>query len=374
MSGYMSKAFDRIGELIKAAGEQPDNEYEFAQSIIKVYLEEGCPEDCKDYYVMASAYSGKCLYNGWDGLGKDAEKAFEPLHNAYLGGNKGILEELGMCYFNGWGTPADENKAATIWKEGLDLGDKACALHYYVWQVDNDKADELTVQGLESLVNDHEDPNADACAVLYQYFSNEGDEDKAWEWREKGLDMGSELMQNMVDEEKEEEVGEDSWTASDNFDSSWAKAFFPEDEDDDDDEYEGHDDETEAAHPGYPDVGEKYVIIAATDDSFRIVQADASDWRSLPALIGADSCDDMRCEKFRKVSKALHLPGTLLGQLDKDGFRKSYLRRNWHASQWYDGMADLLGAMVICMEDGRYNPFSFSSREEAQKAIDALCK
>jgi|GEM_PF-5694585 len=369
----MSKAFDRIGDLIKAAGEKPDNEYKFAQEVIKVYLEEGCPEDCKDEYIMACAYSGKCHYNGWNGLEQDFEKAFKPLQDAYLGGSRDILEELGMCIFNGWGTAADETRAAEIWKEGLDLGDKACALHYYVWQVDNGKADESTVQGLEALVNDPEKPNADACAVLYQYFSDEGDEDKAWEWREKGLDMGSEVMQSIVDDEKEEEVGEDSWTASDNFDSSWAKAFFPEDEDDDD-EYEGHDDETEAAHPGYPDVGEKYVIIAATDDSFRIVQADASDWRSLPALIGADSCDDMRCEKFRKVSKALHLPGTLLGQLDKDGFRKSYLRRNWHASQWYDGMADLLGAMVICMEDNKYNPFSFSSREEAQKVIDALCK
>lgn len=354
--------------LVDKINEQPGNEIELAKQMLDIYKEAGKPEDCKELYAMAEAYIGQCYYYGW-GVEKDLEKAFGPLLKGYLGGNRAILEELGMCYFNGWGTNKDEVMATFVWKEGMDGGDKYCALHYYVWQVESYKADESTVAGLEALVNDPDEPNADACAVLYEYYSNEGNEDKAWEWRDKGLEMGSEIMQNMVDDEKEQEVGEDDWTRP-------AANFFPEDEDDDDDddEFDGYDDETEASHPGYPEVGEKYVIIAAVDDSFRIVQADASDWRSLPALIGAERCDDMRCEKFRKVSKELHLPGTLLGQLDKDAFRKSYLKPNWHASQWYDGYADLMGAMVICMEDSKYNPFSFSSKEEAQKAIDGLCK
>lgn len=360
----MSDTYNRMQALVDKINEQPGNEIELAKQMLDIYKEAGKPEDCKELYAMAEAYIGQCYYYGWD-VEKDLEKSFGPLLKGYLGGNRAILEELGMCYFNGWGTNKDEVMATFVWKEGMDDGDKDCALHYYVWQVENYKADENTVAGLEALVNDPKEPNADACAVLYEYYSNEGDEDKAWEWREKGLEMGSEIMQDMVDEEKEQEVGEDDWTRP-------AANFFPEDEDDD--EYDGYDDETEASHPGYPEVGEKYVIIAAVDDSFRIVQADASDWRSLPALIGAERCDDMRCEKFRKVSKELHLPGTLLGQLDKDSFRKSYLKPNWHASQWYDGYADLMGAMVICMEDSKYNPFSFSSKEEAQKAIDGLCK
>lgn len=59
--------------------------------------------------------------------------------------------------------------------------------------------------------------------------------------------------------------------------------------------------------------------------------------------------------------------------LDQDDFRKRYLKPDWHASQWYDGTADLAGAMVICLEDARYNPFSFPSKEQTQKVIDALC-
>lgn len=364
----MSETYNKMQALVDKINEQPGNEIELAKQMLDIYKEAGKPEDCKELYAMAEAYIGQCYYYGC-GVEKDLEKSFGPLLKGYLGGNRAILEELGMCYFNGWGTNKDEVMATFVWKEGMDGGDKYCALHYYVWQVESYKADESTVAGLEALVNDPDEPNADACAVLYEYYSNEGNEDKAWEWRDKGLEMGSEIMQNMVDDEKEQEVGEDDWSRP-------AANFFPEDEDDDDDdeEFDGYDDETEASHPGYPEVGEKYVIIAAVDDSFRIVQADASDWRSLPALIGAERCDDMRCEKFRKVSKELHLPGTLLGQLDKDAFRKSYLKPNWHASQWYDGYADLMGAMVICMEDSQYNPFSFSSKEEAQKAIDGLCK
>ena len=362
----MSKGYDRIRAVLDAAGEHPENETQVMMEVIEIYHQEGDPEDCKEQFAIASGYVGMAYYYGWN-VDKDLDKAFKPLLLGYLAGNRDILEELGMCYFNGWGTPQDDNMACLMWRTGMELGNKYCTLHYYVWEVENDRADEKTAAGLEALVNDPEDPQVEACAVLYEYYSREGDEDKAWEWREKGLELGSEIMQGIVEDEKEEEVGEDNWTRSD-------AVFFPQDEEDDDDEYEGYDDETEASHPGYPEVGEKYVIIAAVDDSFRIVQADAAKWDSLPALIGAERCDDMRCEKFRQVSKSLNLPGTLLGQLDRDAFRKSYLKPNWHASQWYDGMADLMGAMVICLEDKNYNPFSFSSKEEAQKVIDSLCR
>jgi hypothetical protein len=236
-------------------------------------------------------------------------------------------------------------------------------------KVENDEVTPEVLQKLEDLTKgDDEHCYPDAAAVLYSYYYNEGDEEQSEKWRQIALDLDSDLIQSLIADEQEEEIEEDDWHPHTDM-----SMFFASDEDEDDDEYEGHDDETEAVS-GYPEVGEKYVIIAAVDDSFRIVQADAADWRSLPALIGANSCDDMRCQKFREVSARLGLPGTLLGQLDKDAFRKSYLKPNWHASQWYDGMADLMGAMVICMEDSKYNPFSFTSKEQAQSVIDALCK
>ena len=346
----MSKALDIIGKILDEYDPEKQTEYQLVQKIIETYLNNGQPEDCRDQYAFALAYSGQAWFWGWDQLEQDQRKAFPLLLSAYELGNTSALEELGLCYSNGFSTPdgsPEKDKAMEVWKKGMEDGDNRCTFRWCVEKVDNDEADASILSKLEAVATDQENPVPDACAVLYYHYSNEGDEDKAWEWREKGLEMGSEFMQQLIDDEKEEEVEED--------------------------EYEGHDDETEAAHPGYPDVGEKYVIIAATDDSFRIVQADASDWRSLPALIGADSCDDMRCEKFRKVSKALGLPGTLLGRLDRDGFRKYYLKPNWHASQWYDGNADLVGAMIICQEDTKYNPFSFSSKEEAQRVIDGLC-
>lgn len=357
----MSKGYDRIQAILEAAGEHPENEYKVMREIMDVYEEEGRPEDCKEQYGLAAGYVGQCFYYGWD-VEKDLDKSFKPLFQAYLAGNKNILEELGMCHFNGWGTLQDEIMAVVMWREGMVHGDKACALHHYVWEVENDRADEKTVAGLEALVNDPEDPNADAAAVLYQYYKNNGDEDNAAIWREKGLEMGSEIMKDIVamEEEEEEEKEKESRPSTD------MSIFFQSDEDDDDD------DEAEAPHPGYPEAGEKYVVVADIKDGFRIVQADASDWGCLPAIIGADGCDDMRCEKFRHVSKTLGLPGTLLGKLDRDAFRKPRLKPNWHASQWYDGNADLHGDMIICMEDEKYNPFSFSSKEEAERVIDGL--
>jgi len=370
-----SEAYQLIQELIDNFDSEKETDLELCKKIQKIYQDNGQPEDCREQYAMALAYTGKAWLYGWDGLTENGTMAFIALQNAYDMGDTTILEELGLCYYNGYANPdgsPEQEKALSIWKEGQELGNKDCIFHICVDKVDNDEVDQETIEQLEALSEDY--PNA--CALLYYYYDQEGDEDKAWEWREKAIEMESPLMQQWLEEEKEEEVGEDNWTAPETR-STDMSIFFggseDDDDDDDDDEFDGYDDETEAAHPGYPEVGEKYVVIAATDDSFRIVQADAADWRSLPALIGAERCDDMRCQKFREVSKRLGLPGTLLGQLDKDAFRKPHLKLNYHASQWYDGSADLAGAMVICMEDGSYNPFSFTSKEQAQSVIDALC-
>ena len=248
---------------------------------------------------------------------------------------------------------SERNANMKLWKEGMDAGDTKCALFYCTQLVDEDAATEETIKCLESLVDDPDNPQIDACAVLYNYYWYNGEEDKAWEWRDKGVELGSPLMEQIIYDEAEEEIGEDDWTES------------PEKE------FQVYDDETEAENPGA--VQEKCVIIADVDNNFRIVNADASDWESLPALIDTDRTDDMRCEKFREVSRKLGLPGCLVGMLDKKAFMKPDLELNWHASQWYDGHADLAGDMIICMEDSSYSPFSFSSKEQAHKVIDALC-
>lgn len=77
-----------------------------------------------------------------------------------------------------------------------------------------------TVTELETIAGE----NADACALLWAYYWWEGEEDTAWEWRDKALDLGSELMQAIAEDEMEEEIGEDDWEQ----------------------EFEAYDDETEA--------------------------------------------------------------------------------------------------------------------------------
>ena len=375
----MSKALEKIEKYIEE-NPNPENQFQFMKTVWQMATENGkVVEDCREKVGLALGYMGQCYLYGWDDVKENGAMAWVNLIGAYNNGNRFILEDLGLCYYKGYGSPdgkPDVPMAMQFWKEGMDEGDNQCALRYCTEKVDNDEADEETISKLEEIASLPEDPVADAAALLYLYYSNEGDEDKAWEWREKAIDMESELMDSLLEDEKEEEVGEDDWTKPDTRGTDMSIFFgdSEDDDDDDDDEFDGYDDETEAAGAAWnPEIGDKYVIVALTNDSFRILQADASDWRSLPALIGAERCDDMRCQKFRDVSARLHLPGTLLGQLDKDAFRKPKLKLNYHASQWYDGMADLAGNMIICMEDSKYNPFSFTSKEEAQKVIDSLC-
>ena len=348
-SKYLKEALDRYKKL-----KEPDEEQQY-------------------YGGVAHFYMGEIYYRGLTGK-KLPQLAAAHYVSAFVGCKYEPAREMaGLVYYQNY-FPVGEgqngrDKGMELWEEGMNNGDGACTLHWCVDKVEKDEVTPEVLQKLEGLT-EGEDIYPNAAAVLYHYYSTEGDEEQAEKWREKAIDLDSDLMQSFIEDEMEEEVGEDDWHPHTDM-----SMFFPPDEDEDD-EYEAHDDETEAAGTvsGYPEVGEKYVIIAAVDDSFRIVQADAADWRSLPPLIGAERCDDMRCQKFRDVSRQLGLPGTLLGQLDKDAFRKSYLKPNWHASQWYDGMADLMGAMVICLEDNKYNPFSFTSKEQAQSVIDALCQ
>lgn len=318
----------------------------------KWYEEAGKPEDATIYVGYAKYLIGKNIYYNLDDKATVEENvrrqfAFVYLLEAYKMDNLNCLSMLGDCYYCGYcsvdGTP-DYDKAIEIWQKGMDDGDQLCTLFLCNYMIENDKATPETIEALEKLVNDEENPCADACALLYNYYSWNGNEEKAEEWKERGLEMGSSIMQGIVDDEKEEEVGEDSWTAPE---TDTVKRVIEVDTD-------------------------KCVIVVDTDGDFSIRHADASDWDSLPALIDADRTDNLRCNKFREVSKALGLKGTLLGLLDRDAFRKPDLEPNWHASQWYDGMADLYGDMIICMEDSGYKPMSFADEAEAQRVVDAL--
>lgn len=319
--------------------------FEWFTKACELFYKAGSPEEDKGLIAYAKYLMGTIRYFNYEGKEepmKSLDRQMGALHliGAYEMGNTECRELLGLCYYNGDTNPhgmPEYNNAFKVWKEGMEDGDQVCAMRFCISQVEQNQADETTVAILEGLVNDPDNPCADACAVLYQYYSIEDNDDMAVKWMERGLEMDSALMRTMLDDEREQEVGEDSYTAQDPLTAPC-------------------------------------VIVVDTNGDFRVEQADASDWDSLPELIGADRTDNMRCTKFREVSAALGLNGTLLGLLDRDAFRKSDLEPNWHASQWYDGMADLYGDMIICLEDSGYNPFSFSGEAEAQRVIEALTR
>lgn len=319
-----------LGGIATDAGDYPAAKEWWGKTIS--WYSKDKPEEAQYYASFAHAQRGKLLFYNHEGLDPVPDfyrpMAYGDFCSAREMGNTDCLEELGVCYYeDGWmpGCAANPQKALEIWKEGMDKGDQRCALRYCAHYIDIDDVDEKIIDILNDLIEDEKNPCADACALLYQYFHDNGEEELAESYKKEGLEMGSELLKGMLGDE---EVAD----------------------------------------------GTPCVIVVDTDGVFRIVNADASDWESLPAIIDAERTDNMRCEKFRNVSRALGLKGTLLGLLDRDAFRKPDLELNWHASQWYDGMADLAGDMIVCMEDSRYNPISFASEEEAQRVIDALRK
>ena len=114
---------------------------------------------------------------------------------------------------------------------------------------------------LERMAMDVENPVSDACALLWAYYWWEEDEDTAWEWWDRGLDMESPLMEAINLDNMEQEVGEDDWQGTEMPDqvghdggtngregemNGHEGTEDDEEEDDWDGEFQAYDDETEA--------------------------------------------------------------------------------------------------------------------------------
>lgn len=270
--------------------------------------------------------------------------AYHFLKSVYDAGDKRACEYLGLLYYDGVGEPfitnQDIDKALMIWEEGAKAGYDQCALQKCLAEVDNNRVNETTIATLESLVAQDE-PIVNACDVLSYHYYLIDDMPKAILWRKKGREMGAQLL-----------------NIAGNMDYDL----------DNDSALEDNSTEESANDVG----GDNCVIIVDVDGCFSVVKADASNWEALPELIDAERTDNLRCKHFNDVSRQLHLPGNLIGLLDRDAFRKPDLEPNWHASQWYNGYADLYGDMIICMEDNKYNTFSFANDEQANAVIEAL--
>ena len=104
---------------------------------------------------------------------------------------------------------------------------------------------------LERMAMDGENPVPDACALLWAYYWWEEDEDTAWEWWDRGLDLESPLMEAINLDNMEQEVEEDDWSDGETNGregemNGHEGTEDDEEEDDWDGEFQAYDDETEA--------------------------------------------------------------------------------------------------------------------------------
>ena len=133
--------------------------------------------------------------------------AFDHYSEAIAMGCTDCRAPLGLLLYEGNWKPNSEPDiyaALKIWKEGMDDGSHECAFHYCTHFVRTGKSDQSIVDTPEALVRDDLDPYADACALLYQHYSRTGDDDLAADWLECGLDMYSDMCENIVNEERGE--------------------------------------------------------------------------------------------------------------------------------------------------------------------------
>lgn len=101
---------------------------------------------------------------------------------------------------------ADAKDSLEVWKAGMEAGDRQAAMRYCAHLIAGGKASQHTVDILEALVRDEDEPCADACALLYHYYSRTGDDDLAAEWLDCGLDMGSEMCEDIAAEERDDDM------------------------------------------------------------------------------------------------------------------------------------------------------------------------
>ncbi len=155
-------------------------------------------EEAASHVAFAHARYGDLIM---DAPASDADRRQAIVHytTAIEMGCTDCRANLGLCMMED-GSKPDVKGALEVWKKGMDEGDHQCAFRYCAHFVDNGKSDQAIVDILEALVRDEDDPCADACALLYYHYSRVGDDDLAAEWLECGLEMFSDMCEDIADE------------------------------------------------------------------------------------------------------------------------------------------------------------------------------
>lgn len=104
------------------------------------------------------------------------------------------------------------------------------------------------------------------------------------------------------------------------------------------------------------------------------VQADVApmSYKEMAALIGAEGVDAVHFSNpLNQIAKECKLPKQLSMYVDRNAMAKN-LPDNPVATMLYGGASEIRGAVIIAMEDNRYDTYSFTTEEDIEAVYEAI--
>ena len=104
------------------------------------------------------------------------------------------------------------------------------------------------------------------------------------------------------------------------------------------------------------------------------VQADVApmSYKEMAALIGAEGVDAVHFSNpLNQITKECKLPKQLSMYVDRNAMAKN-LPDNPVATMLYGGASEIRGAVIIAMEDNRYDTYSFTTEEDIEAVYEAI--
>lgn len=142
--------------------------------------------------------------------------------------------------------------------------------------------------------------------------------------------------------------------------------FVPDYQPDEDIEDDFEEDETIKEEP---ESDLKLIAIIKTDRTADIIEFDVENWDELPAFVDAKRLDAIRVQPLYDISEKLGYCEHITGWVDNMGLLRG-LPLNPVGCQIYPG--DIVGDMILTLEDARYNPMSFTDLDDLKKVVADL--
>ena len=118
-----------------------------------------------------------------------------------------------------------------------------------------------------------------------------------------------------------------------------------------------------------PESDLKLIAIIKTDRTADIFEFDVENWDELPAFVDANRLDAIRVQPLYDISTRLGYSEHITGWVDNMGLLRG-LPINPIGCKIYPG--DIVGDMILTLEDARYNPMSFTNLDDLKKVIADL--